>query len=100
MNEIIYLGDKMVGEIIENVYISHRISKYHFYIKGRGYPISNSILHKLKDKNISTIRIVEQGLKIRVFECPLSKYLDAVLIQEPNFDQQRCVPLSEMKLIQ
>jgi len=97
MGELIYLGNTIVGEILDKIYMSRRIVEKHFYVKGGGYPISNSILKELKEKGVTIIRIVEVGKKfIRVYETTLEKYQKAVLIQEPNFDQQRCVPLSEM----
>src|SRR4030042_730839 len=101
MSETIEINGKVVGEIIGKIYQSHRISSKHFYVKGRGYPISNSILKMLKDKNVEIIRIIEHGTKaVKIYETTLQKYLNAVLIQESNFEAQRCVPLVELEIKQ
>jgi hypothetical protein len=65
---------------------------------GQGYPITNDIIKKLKDKNVFHIVIIEQTKKgIRYWASTLEKYIKAVLIQHEPFEQQKCVPLSEMK---
>jgi hypothetical protein len=99
MNENVYLEGKIIGEICDGIYVSHRETKKHFYIKRRGYPISDSVLQYLKSKNVSRIRIVEKGKSIKVFQCLLEKYLNAELFKEGEFDSQRCVPLCEMQQV-
>lgn len=99
MDTPIIFNNKLTGRVIGKTYESHRDTKKHFYIKGRGYPITNEILKKLKDMGVDTVRIVENGAKgIKNYTCPLKKYMNAVLIQEGNYEPQRCVPLVEMQL--
>lgn len=96
----IVLNDKICGTIVENTYISHRIPKFHYYIKGGGYPVSNSILKLLKEEKdpiVEFIQIEEHGKTLKKFRCSLQKYLNAVLIQEGGYELQRCVPLKEME---
>jgi radical SAM superfamily enzyme with C-terminal helix-hairpin-helix motif len=97
--EICLEGTK-VGEVIDDAYVSHRKADTHYYIKGGGYPISNSILKKLKELDVKTIRIVEHGKKaITTYETSLEDYQKAVLIQESDFDQQRVVPIAKMRKV-
>jgi hypothetical protein len=99
----ITLGNRVCGVICEDTYISVRQSKFHYYVKGGGYPVSNVILKMLKEERdppVQFIQIEEQGsTKKRVYRSPLQKYLNAVLIEEGGFEQQRCVPLKEMELV-
>jgi hypothetical protein len=94
----IYFGERMCGYVVGRTYFSERIPSKHYYVMGQGYPITNDIIKKLKDKNVFHIVIIEQTKKgIRYWASTLEKYIKAVLIQHEPFEQQKCVPLSEMK---
>jgi hypothetical protein len=96
----IIFNNKEIGRVYGKIYESHRDTKKHFYVKGRGYPITNDVLKKLKEMEVDTVRIVENGVKgIKTYICPLKKYMDAVMIQEGDYEPQRCVPLVEMQLV-
>lgn len=98
--QTISINNKVVGVIEGDKYISERNTKSHFYFKGGGYPISNSILKVLKEKGVKTIVIKERGVRAySIYEATLEKYNNAVLIKEGGFESQRCVPLKEMSLI-
>jgi len=100
MIKAISLRGKKIGEINGDTYISHRLSDKHFYIKGRGYPITNDVLKLLKKDNVLYIQIVEHGKKaITIYRTTLQKYMDAVMIAEGGFEPQRCVPLTEMNKV-
>jgi len=101
MNEY-HINGKIVGFMNQDkTYVSRRVAKTHFYIKGRGYPISNALLRQLDSDDCKKIRIVElrSDGSIKKYECSLDKYMAAVLIQEGGFEQQRVVPLSEMEVV-
>ena len=101
MNKDYEINGKIVGSLNEDTYVSHRKSLVHYYVKGGGYPISNSILKDLKQNGCKHIIIIEEranGQK-KVYKTDIERYQKAVLIQEPNYDQQRCLPLKEMESI-
>jgi hypothetical protein len=55
------------------------------------------MLKEETNPKIEFVRIIEHGKKaVTVYESPLEKYLNAVLITEGGFEAQRCVPLKEM----
>ena len=93
------VGSKVVGRLEDDTFHTFRVAKTHFYIKGRGYPISNSILKELRDNQCKYIMIHETraGGVLKLWKCLLDDYLDAVLIQEGGFEQQRVLPLSKME---
>lgn len=100
MNQGVYINGKKAGEISDGCYISHRVTDIHFYVKGRGYPISNEILKQLKSLGVEKIKIVEHGKRATtLYTTTLQKYLNAVLIIEGGFEAQRCVPLVEMEKV-
>ena len=99
MKEAVIFNNSIVGYIIDdNVYESMRNTKTHYFVIGKGYPISTEILRILSIKNIQTIRIIERGAKgINVYECPLVDYLQAPEFQVGGFEKQRCFPISKMR---
>jgi len=91
---------KKIGEVVGTTYYTHRNPSEHFYVLGGGYPISNSVLKKLREVSVDRVVIIEHAKSgERMFDTTLEKYLSAVMIQHEPYDQQRCVPLSEMRLI-
>jgi hypothetical protein len=100
-NEIIYtLNGKEVGKILKNTYISFRESSKHFYIKGRGYPISSDILRDLHNRGVTEVCIVERTkTQTRAFTCELNDYLKCSEFSWGGYDPQRCYPLDKMELI-
>lgn len=97
-NWIMFNGRK-TGHIYDGTYISVRNPKKHYYVLGRGYPISEEILIWLKKHNIMDIQIIEEGKKVRKFLARIDHYLDAPLIEHPPFEKQRSVPLTELEEI-
>ena len=97
-----YLGERMIGKVVGDNLIIERWSKPHFYIKGGGYPINNGlVLRQCKEWGIKSVVLLEHRTDgtVRKYTCLLEKYLNAVLIEEPPFEQQRCVPLKEMQQV-
>lgn len=98
----LYLEGVQVGILrADGAYVSRRIAKKHYYIKGGGYPISNTILQDIRARGGHSIIICEEradGTE-RLYKTTLEKYQQAVLIKEADFDYQRCVPIKEMKVI-
>lgn len=96
------INGKNIGFLENGIYTSERTAKKHFYIKGRGYPITNAILKQLLDDGCKTVQIIEicaDGSR-NYYIAPLQNYIDAVLIQESYFEQQRCLPLKLMTKIE
>ena len=80
-------------------YIREVIPEIHFYIMGQGYPISNLILKHLKLIGIQKIRLIEKGKRgIKKYETTVKEYVKGVLIQHKDFEQQRIIPLSNLKV--
>ena len=97
----IKLNGKRIGETIEDVYVTPRKFTSHFFRKGQGYPISTDVLKDLKLSGIKWIVIIEERKdesKHRYY-CPIEDYLWGQVLKEGEFDEQRCVPLKEMKRI-
>ena len=93
----IYPGQRLCGYVVGRTYFSERITSKHFYVMGQGYPITNEIIKRLKNKNVLYVVIIEYAKKgIRYLATTLEKYIKSVMIQHEPFEQQRCVPLSEM----
>ena len=94
-----YVGARMVGVLSKGVYTTIRNSTVHYYRLGKGYPISNQKLKEVKGDGGHTVHIVEQrkdGTE-RVYEASIQAYLDAVIIEEPPYEKQNCLPLKQMK---
>jgi len=95
---------EIIGKLIGNVYSSKRYShsfekdgnKYisHYYVKGKGYPVSDSILQDLKLNGCEEIKIIAIGkTKLSIFTFSIQEYLDAPVFQENGYDKQRCVSI-------
>lgn len=93
---------KVVGTLENGVYTTPRNSWNHYYRKGRGYPISVSVLDILLRCGCRTIRIEETQVDrtIHVYECPLELYLKGQILHYPPYDNQRNVKLRRMKHLQ
>jgi len=101
MTDAIYEGNRLCGYYNpENkCYVSRRVSSKHYYVMGGGYPISNDILKRLKSKGCEGVVIIEvkSDNTERSFKASLQQYEEAVLIESGGFEQQRCLPLKQMK---
>lgn len=75
---------KVVGSIYGKIYISHRNESDHLYNNMNGYPITNDGLQLLKERGV---------LKINRYIITLEKYMDGVLIQHKDYEQQRVIPI-------
>lgn len=94
----VVLDGRKCGRINDEKYVTMRIPEKHYYVMGGGYPIANEILHWLKEHGIKFIAVAELGKRgTRTFIASIDKYLRAVIIQHPPFEQQRCLPLKEME---
>lgn len=91
------LRDVVVGYHIDGRYRTHRYSSKHFYIKKKGYPISESILRDLKANDCQEILIIENRTdgSQRALLSKFSDWMDCESFQEEDFDVQRCLPLSK-----
>jgi hypothetical protein len=97
--EVMFRG-RRVGEIIGDVYVSHRNTREHYFIKGKGYPISTDVLKFLSSQNIRLIRIIELGAKgTHIYETSLLNYVQAPTFKEGDFEEQRCYPLKSMTMV-
>lgn len=94
-----FVNHKSVGHLDKDTYITSRNNARHYFRKGKGYPISDDVLKKLKVAKCKKVVVVEYlaNKKTNRYTVPLQKYLDAELFQYKDYDAQRCVPLSEMK---
>jgi len=98
-DEKIFVNENYVGEVVGNIYMTWRTPKKHFYIKGQGYPISTSILDRLKELGVTIIRIIEINRKDgrnKVYETMIEHYETATTFQENGYDEQKCCPLKRM----
>ena len=97
-----FVNQKNVGHLDKDTYITTRNSVRHYFRKGKGYPISDDVLKKLKAAKCKNIMVVEHAvnknfkIKVNRYKTTLQKYLAADLFQYKDYDAQRCVPLSEM----
>lgn len=98
INEVRF-SSKVVGDIVDGIYITRRIPSKHFFRKGLGYPISVTILKLLAANKVNKIRIIEKGQKVKTYETELINYINAREFNEEGFERQRCFPLKEMKEI-
>jgi hypothetical protein len=96
----VILNGKRCGRIEGNWYVTERNTKDHFFVKCLGYPIAHSILIELKRRFISRIKFIEKGKKIRYYESTVDDYLGASLFRERGFEEQRCIPVKELKRIE
>ena len=71
----------------------------HFFVKGKGYPISDSILQELKRDGCTTVMLIEKrkNNNTKVYITDLDSYLNSPLFQEAQFDTQRCYPVKDMR---
>jgi hypothetical protein len=86
-----------VGYHIDGRYRTMRDSLKHFYIKEKGYPVSDLILRDLKANDCKEVLIIEKrsdGTQ-RAFLSKFSDWMDCEAFQEEGFDKQRCLPLSK-----
>ena len=90
-----------VGILEDGVYKTRRKTAHHFYIKGKGYPISVKILEELKELNCELIKIIEEkdGVVIAIYETEFFNYYYGNEFQEKGYDKQRVFPLREMRKI-
>ena len=90
------LNGTTVGYHIDGRYRTHRDSLKHFYIKEKGYPISESILRDLKANDCHEVLIIENRSdgSQRAFLSKFSDWMECEVFQEPGYDTQRCLPLS------
>lgn len=94
-----YRNDRgnIVGWLAGNIYHTTRNVWDHFYVKGRGYPISVSILDKLVRDGCTHILLKETAKNgERLFLTEIKNYLDMDPFQEEGFDVQKCYPLKKM----
>jgi len=89
------VGGKIVGRVEKGVYITHRNYKKHYYFRGRGYPISDSILRELKRIGIERILIIENSSG-KKFETTVTKYLKTKSFKIEGYDTQRVVALESL----
>lgn len=99
MEEIdMWLNNKIVGKVRNNMYVSIRNSTEHYFIKGKGYPISIEILEKLVKLKVEKIKlIVFETKQTCVYVCDIQKYLSAPTFQELGWEAQKCPPVSELE---
>lgn len=96
----IWLKGKYVGKIDRKVYVTTRKYPLHFYFQLEGYPISESVLQFLREKQVERIKIIEWRKDVYTrYEVPLGKYLRGKLLHEKGQDRQKCVPLEKLRLI-
>lgn len=90
------VNGKIVGEVKNGVYLTVRDKNKHFFWKGKGYPISESVLKRLKELEVKVIRIVEKPSG-KVFECDLELYLYGKSFHEAGYDAERCVSIHSLR---
>jgi hypothetical protein len=103
MSESVFLNGIIVGEIKGDTYITRRSAKKHFYRKQQSYPLSVSILEKLKEKKVKHIIIIEydrNDFKEILYTCYLSDYDHIEPFKEEKFDLQKAIPLRRMTIIE
>ena len=92
---------KVVGTYNDErkIYVTDREESLHFYFKGKGYPISVSILKKLKELGCKYIMIIEYSKygKIKRFVCSFDDYNKQKSFQEAEYDEQKCFELKRMR---
>jgi hypothetical protein len=91
------INGTVVGYLIDGRYRTVRDSLKHFYIKEKGYPISESILRDLKANDCQEVLIIEKrsdGTQ-RAFLSRFAYWLDCEVFQEKDYDKQRCLPVSK-----
>ena len=94
----VFVKGVRVGTIVGDTYVTERTPSKHFFIKQRGYPISTSVLTRLRVTDVKRIVIVEHranGTEV-TYECPLWMYDRAKPFQEKGYDEQKCVPWANM----
>lgn len=92
----IELNGKTVGEVKGDTYTTIRDVKKHFYMKRQGYPISVSILERLKRLGVKKIVVEEHGRKdkrIKRHRCFVSDFDHVSSFKEEGYDEQKCIPL-------
>lgn len=95
MARAIFWQGRQVGVVDGNLYTSTRSTKTHYFVKGKGYPIQDEVLHDLLAHGVQRVRIIERGvLGTRIYESKLSQWLGAPLFEEGPHGRQRCLPLS------
>ena len=92
------VNGKMVGAVKNGIYFTVRHKNKHFFWKGDGYPISESVLERLKKLEVKRIRIMEKPSG-KVFECDLEMYLYGDEFHEAGYDAQRCVAMHNLREI-
>jgi hypothetical protein len=89
------VNNKVVGDFDNGTYRTARNFRQHYYRKGRGYPISVSILEELKALSCHTIIIDETtstGARV-LHHFVFDVYDTAEVFQYEGYDAQKCVPL-------
>lgn len=94
-SKVLRVEGKIVGRVEKNVYITHRNRKKHYFFKGRGYPISDSILQELKKRGVERILIIENSSGEK-FEATVTRYLKAKPFKIKGHDTQRVIPLESL----
>lgn len=85
-----------MGEVKNGAYLTVRHKDKHFFYKGRGYPISESVLKRLEELEVKVVRIIEKPSG-KVFECDLEMYLYGNRFHEAGYDAQRCVSIHSLR---
>jgi len=97
----LYYKNKNCGTIKDGGFHIFRASHKHYYIRGRGYPISEAILLYLKEQNISWIELMESRVKgYNYYRTTVDEYLSSPLFNHEGYDDQRCFPLRKMDKVQ
>jgi len=89
---------KLIGQLTDGIYTSHRIQNQHFMRIFQGYGVSLSVLKELNSLGCRKVRIVtEETNGISVYECPIKQFLESekVFKNTPS-DKQHFVSVRDM----
>lgn len=91
---------RTLGVVKGDVYESHRVTKTHYFVIGKGYPVTSELLKNLVGKGVKIIRlVVQQADKVCVYETEIENYLNAKEFAVGGFESQRCYELSKMRKV-
>lgn len=103
---IIQKGDKIVGEIVGNIFYTERKTN-HFMFKFQGFGISTDIIKRLVANNIEDIIITYYGKNTIKYKVKLSQYINSKKIhvystEWNNYeeDEQRFVSVKDMEILE
>ena len=90
------LEGKVIGYLIEGRYRTHRESSKHFYVKAKGYPISNVVLLDLKANDCKEILVIENRAdkSQKGYISDINDWFSCEIFQEEGYDAQRCLSLA------